>query len=321
MNYSEMKENINILFVGGAKRLSLAERFIDAGKKIGKNINIFSYELTKEVPICSIATVIEGLLFKDPKIIEHLLKTLNDYDIDIVFPNVDPAISILAQLKQQIKEKNKMILVSPKNICDIFFNKKTANKWFVENGINVPENSTNTFPIIAKPIEGSASRGIKIIKNQIDFKQFCNEQKIENYLIQKYIESDQYTVDCYISTQNNKILAVVPRKRLEVIDGEVSKSITVYDQQLIEISKQIIKKANFQGPINIQFLKEKNTQKIYLMEINPRFGGGVINSIEAGVNMPLMVLNDYLQKENQIIENWKPNLLMMRANREVFLCK
>lgn len=316
-----MKENINILFIGGAKRLSLAERFINAGTLLGRKINLFSYELSIDVPICSMAKVIIGLKWKDDRIFEHLSYTIINEKIDIVIPNVDPAISILAELKKNEQLEKTVLLVSEKEICNVFFNKATANEWFKQNSFEVPENNLDNFPLIAKPLTGSASRGILIIRNQDELKKFKETNQIENYLLQRYIDSEEYTVDCYVSYRNKEILAIVPRKRLEVIDGEVSKSITTYDKELIAISKQIIEKGGFVGPLNIQFLKEKSTNKIYVMEINPRFGGGVINSIEAGANMPIMVLNDFLGIENKKVENWRSNLLMMRANREVFVCK
>ena len=55
-----MKENINILFLGGAKRVSLAEKFIQEGKELNKNITIFSYELDDNVPISFVGKIIIG---------------------------------------------------------------------------------------------------------------------------------------------------------------------------------------------------------------------------------------------------------------------
>ena len=43
------KKEINILFLGGAKRVSLARKVIAAGEKLGVRVNIFSYELSPEV--------------------------------------------------------------------------------------------------------------------------------------------------------------------------------------------------------------------------------------------------------------------------------
>ena len=94
---------------------------------------------------------------------------------------------------------------------------------------------------------------------------------------------------------NHKIIGVIPRRRIEVVMGEVIKAITEFDQNIIDISNKILNSGNFIGPITIQFLKDKSTGAVYTMEINPRFGGGVLNSIEAGFNVPLILLKEYLK--------------------------
>jgi len=103
--------------------------------------------------------------------------------------------------------------------------------------------------------------------------------------------------------------------------GEVTKSITEFDQNIMSISERILNSGNFAGPITLQFLREKSTGNVFVMEINPRFGGGVINSIEAGFNIPLILLKEYLNLPVEPIQQWKRNLLMLRTNREIFICK
>jgi carbamoyl-phosphate synthase large subunit len=170
--------------------------------------------------------------------------------------------------------------------------------------------------LIAKPKQGSASQGIMKLESKDEFEDFFSKNDVEKYLVQQFIEGDEFTIDCYIDIYG-EIMSVVPRKRLEIIGGEVSKSITQKEPFMIEVSEQILKKANFRGPITIQFLKD--TEQSYIMEINPRLGGGVITSIEAGADIPLMILKDFLQIKNEKVTDWKANLLMMRANREFFI--
>ena len=53
-----MSKKLNILFLGGGKRTSLAERFLESGRKMNLKVNIFSYEISNEVPINSMAKII-----------------------------------------------------------------------------------------------------------------------------------------------------------------------------------------------------------------------------------------------------------------------
>jgi len=314
-----MSDRINILFLGGAKRYSLAERFIKAGKTIGKAIKIYSYELNNDVPISGIASVIVGLKWDDKNIETHLSNIVEKNKINIILPFLDPAISLAADLK--FKFKNEVFIpVSGRAICDIHYDKVLANDWFKKQKIPVPSTEHNKFPLIAKPRKGSASKGILIINNEKDFKVFKEENSQSKFLIQQFIDATEYSVDAYVDT-SERILGIVPRQRLEISAGEVTKSITERNINIINYSRRILKAGHFKGPVTIQFLLEHSTGKVFVLEINPRFGGGVINSIEAGFNIPLLILNEYLNRENKIIDNWKENLLMMRVHREVFLCK
>ena len=58
------------------------------------------------------------------------------------------------------------------------------------------------------------------------------------------------------------------------------------------------------------------------MEINPRFGGAVLNSIFAGANSPAYLLNEYYKIKNNKNENWTDNFLMLRRFSENYkICK
>ena len=307
-------QKVNILFLGGAKRVSLAERFISAGKKAGLDVSIFSYELDKLVPISAIGEVIIGLKWKDENLYDHLLQIIKEKQINIVLPFVDPATIVVSKLKKLAK--NVFIPVSDEDKCATFFNKKTAQGWFLANNFPVPVYK-NELPAIAKPVTGSASQGIIILKTQAQLDYFNENHQTENYLLQQFIDGEEYTVDCYISKQQ-KILANIPRKRIEITGGEVTKSITENNPEIIDLTKQILQKSGLTGPVNVQFLKEKSTGKLYIMEVNPRFGGGVITSIEAGADMPLMLLQELQGEEPKEVTSWKDKLVMMRANREFF---
>ena len=74
--------DINILFLGGAKRVSLAEHFQISGKKMGFNVNIFSYELQKECPIAAVGKVIIGKRWKDKALAEDMKNVVSKNHIN-----------------------------------------------------------------------------------------------------------------------------------------------------------------------------------------------------------------------------------------------
>ena len=307
---------INILFLGGAKRVSLAEHFIKAGERLGQKVNIFSYELQKECPIAAVGTVIIGKRWNDESLAEDLIDAVTDNHINIILPFVDPAVEIAAIEKDILP--NLFIPVSNHEICSVMFDKKKSERWFIDNGIAIPNSYQPTdeldFPVIIKPRRGSASKGIEVINTVEEWKKV---QHPDDYVIQHFIEDKtEYTVDCYVS-QNGKIISVVPRERLVVAGGEVMNSKTLKDEQLDRESRKILKAGNFRGPNTIQFIRDNKTGETFVMEINPRLGGGVITSIEAGADIPTYILKEYMGEAITPCTNWKANTLMTRYTKEV----
>ena len=306
----------NVLFLGGAKRVSLAEHLIKAGKKLDLDISIFSYELDEKVPLASVGTILKGKKWSDANLFSDLHEQINKNNISIVLPFVDPAIEVAEFLKEG--NPDLFIPTCGRDICTIMFDKVLSEKWFIEKGLPIPPSYSKEdqlhFPVIVKPRRGSASKGILVINDAEQWDKLCNK---EEYVIQQYIEKrEEYTVDCYVSTEG-KIISIVPRIRLQVAGGEVMNSETRKDEELISISEKVLQSGNFRGPVTIQYLRDKETKATYIMEINPRLGGGVITSIEAGADITEFILRDYLGEELDACEDWKDRTLMTRYFKEV----
>lgn len=305
---------INILFLGGAKRVSLAEKFIQAGLERNCQVHIYSYELDVHVPVASVGTVLKGLKWNSPDLYTDLSSVIKSNQIHTVLPFVDAAIAVTSKLA--LLHPELYIPVSDLEIADVMFDKLTANTWFIDHQLPVPAQK-ESFPLIAKPRKGSASKGISILYDQDDADYFNRKNNRNDFLIQEFIPGIEYTVDCYISRTGNRI-SVVPRMRAEVTSGEATKTITVKDEQIIHLSEEILNKGKFRGPVTIQFIRNAETSETYIMEINPRFGGGVLASIEAGANSAQVLIDELLGLPVSVNTSWKENIIMTRSFRETY---
>ena len=102
--YFRSRRNINILFLGGAKRVSMAEQLIKAGAGFGIEVKIFSHELSPCEPIASIGTIITGSKYLSPEIDTELDEIIANHDIHILLPFIDPAIEVAARCKERHPE-------------------------------------------------------------------------------------------------------------------------------------------------------------------------------------------------------------------------
>jgi biotin carboxylase len=74
-------------------------------------------------------------------------------------------------------------------------------------------------------------------------------------------------------------------------------------------------KANLRGAITVQFIWSEAEKAYLVMEVNLRFGGGVLTTILAGIPWPEILLRDYLGID-QGTYDYDHDFLMVRSFRE-----
>lgn len=304
-----------VLMLGGARRVSMAELLIKSAARLGHELVILSYELTKHVPIAAVAEVITGLKWSDPGVVDNIVKICREKEVNIILPFVDGAIEIASQCALQLP--GVFVPVSEPEVAATMFDKVSAAKAFKDAGIPIPATYsalTASIPAIAKPRHGSASRGIKVFYNIDDL---MHLQNIGDYLIQEYIENrTEYTVDCYVSREG-EVLCTVPRVREEVMGGEVTRTRTRHNEELERMCREAIKAFRLRGPVTLQFIHDLTRDRFLLMEINPRLGGGVICSIYAGAPIADYILQESMGVPLTPCDDWTDNTQMTRYWKEV----
>lgn len=305
---------LTLLMLGGARRVSMAELLIRSGQRLGFEVKILSYELDEQVPIATVGKVITGLKWSDPGVVDDILRIVIEHEVKIILPFVDGSISIAARCKEKMPDL--FVPVSDPDTAILMFDKILAAKAFKEAAIPIPTTYKiidAEMPVIAKPRFGSASKGIHVFHDIDDLMHLTD---ISDYLLQEYIEKKkEYTVDCYVSG-DGEILVTVPRERLEIMGGEVTRSITRRIPQLEEMSRDIISKFKLRGPVTLQFLYDISYNRFLLMEVNPRLGGGVICSIYAGAPIPDYILSEALGIPVRPCIDWADRTLMARYQKE-----
>jgi carbamoyl-phosphate synthase large subunit len=139
----------------------------------------------------------------------------------------------------------------------------------------------------------------------------------QDMIVQQFISGIEYTVDV-LADFAGQVLAVVPRERLEVRSGEVSKGKTVDRPDIMEQAVAIVEKLGAIGPLTLQCMDTGS--EIYWIEMNPRFGGGVPLAIQAGVDYPYILYQLVQgQKVQPCIGQYKKNLVMLRYDQAVYV--
>lgn len=311
---------MNILFSAGGRRVEIIEIFI----KELPNDKIFVADIVNSAPSLYIAD--EHFIipkFTDKNCLKKVLNICENNNIDIIIPLIDPEVDFYSENYNTFLRKNVCLMLSGKNTVAIARNKWNTFNYFKDNDIPVADtfinkNDVSDFPVIAKPVHGSAGKGIFYVDNREEL--YNNRSIGKDYVYQKFISGDEITVDI-IGDGKGNLVAVSQRKRLKVREGEVERGVTVFYSDIDFYVRKIVSLLKPFGLINIQLYKDNN-DKLYFQEINLRLGGGVPLTYNAGINIPVLLkelaIGEYIYCETIKAEN---NLYMFRYDQAIYLKK
>lgn len=312
-----------VLFTAIGRRVELMKAFKTSYKTQALTSRILG---TDAEPSFAPASYFVDKCFKVPKVddksyVDSLLAICRAEKVDLLVPLFEPEFSLLDTKRHEFNKLNTLLLLSSSQVLETCREKLQTYGFFSSHGIKTPKTWNPTdlpadiaFPVFVKPRIGMGSRG----SQRIDmFRQLevVLQQKAD-LLVQEFIPGKEYTLDI-LADLEGQVLSVVPRERLEVRAGEVSKSRTVYRRDLIEQGKNIVEKLGAIGPVTVQCID--NGKDVYWLEVNPRFGGGVPLAIQAGVDYPVLLYKMFRkQKIQPILGQYDHDLTMLRYDQAVY---
>ena len=259
----------------------------------------------------------------DPMYINALFELCIEYSVGLVVPTIDTELLVLAANKQKFADAGIVLAVSDLEMVVRCRDKRNTNQLFEEFGIQFPkpiDKNNPVFPVFIKPYDGSLSKDILLIRDQMAW----NESFLENekLMFMEYLNPQDYqefTVDAYFD--NSGILkGLVPRRRIEVRGGEISKGRTEKGALYETLVSKFREMKGARSCLTMQFFEHKTSGRVVGIEINPRFGGGFPLSYEAKANYPNMLIREYLLNEPlDFLDNWIDGLVMLRYDAEIIL--
>ncbi len=315
----------NILITSGGRRVSLVKAFINELKLIEPESSVFVADYS---PNLSAAAQVADKAFKICKIedecyIDSLYNLCVKNDIKLIIPTLDTELLKLAESKKRFLTANIQIVISSKKLIKRSLNKLKTHELFEELGIATAKvYSKNNFelPIFIKPINGSNSNNNHIIKSKDEIsKLFLDDKSLAFFEYLDHDFYDEYTCDLYYN-KLGELKCVIPRKRIEIRAGEISKGVTIKKEVKSLINKTLSSLEGARGCVTLQLFLHKASKEIKGIEINPRFGGGFPLSYLAGGNYPKWIIQEYLfNKEISYFDDWEENLLMLRYDSEILI--
>lgn len=317
---------MNILISSVGRRVSLVRIFKQELLKVYPKGKVFAVDMQPE--LSSACQVADGSFevphVADPTYFEALLAICRSNKITLIIPTIDTELLLLAKNEKVFLDYGIIPVVSTPYFIEKCRDKRKIHSFLVENEIDVAKEFSKdnyTFPFFIKPYDGSRSVDTYLISKQEDLTDYHLTN--DKLMFLEYLDHDfyeEYTCDLYYN-KNHELKCIVPRKRIEIRDGEVNKGKTEKNSLVPYIKEHLSYINGARGCLTAQFFKHKENGRIVGIEVNPRFGGGFPLTYLSGANYVKWIIDEYLfgKEIEESFTCWESNLLMLRYDDEVLV--
>lgn len=317
---------MNILITSAGRRVSLVRAFQKELKKIYPEAKIIAADANPKLSAACYAAddFFEVPRLDNPNYINALIVKCKEYGVGLIIPTIDTELLLLAKNRDFLEKNGVQPVIASVSFIEKCRDKRVIHDFFESHNVAIAKEYSKdnyTLPLFIKPIDGSRSVDTFLIRTKEDLTEyhFSNEK----LMFLEYIDHavyDEFTCDLYYG-KDHKLKCAVPRKRIEVRDGEVNKALTANNALVAYIRKNLNYVDGAEGCLTAQFFMHVSEPKIYGIEINPRFGGGYPLSYKAGANFPGWIISEYLLGEEieDKFDCWEDNLLMIRYDDEILV--
>lgn len=289
---------MNILFTCAGRRNYLLKYFKDS---LGDNGKIIAADMQYSAPAmieADIAIIVPPVYAEG--YIDRILEICKEHNVKALVSLNDLELPILAAKRSSFEELGVKLLVSSENAIDICFDKWETANWAQSIGLKIPQtflsvadakaalaNNHVKFPLVVKPRWGSASIGIefpesveeleiayRLLDMRLSRTMLAEISKTDiNHaiIIQEKIIGTEYGVDILNNFEGSPVQVYV-KEKLAMRAGETDKSVLRNVPELEEIGFRIGK--NLKHIANLDCDVFEKDGQFYLLEMNPRFGGG-----------------------------------------------
>ena len=325
---------MNILLTSVGRRTYLIEYFKEAMHGIGKvyaSNSEYTYTLSHADEY-----VITPIIY-DETYVSFLIDYCKKNDIIAIISLFDIDLYVLSKNKKEFEKNGIFVVVADEHAIEICNDKWKTFEFLKENNILCPKTYKSleetkcalserelNYPIIIKPRWGMGSIGIfiaedeeeldlftKKIRKQIfnSYLKYESSQNIEEcILFQEKIDGIEYGLEVFNDFSSN-LVSVVAKQKVAMRAGETDVAKTVDTAEYEYIAEKLSKELKHIGDLDVDVFKTAD-DKIFVLELNCRFGGQYPFSHLAGVNYPKQIVKWLLGEETDCsLLNAKINVL------------
>ena len=306
---------MNVLITCAGRRNYLVEYFKTALDHSGL---VFAADASAHAP--ALYSADRSLLtpsVHEPDHLEALLDVCRRNEIELLVSVNDLELPRLAASSSLFAEAGTHVLVSDPSAVEICADKLKTGDFLEAHGFDYPRTAATAaaaqqlletggllFPLVVKPRFGSASLAVEIVGNESELaaalaladsrvrrsplSQMAIPDSESAILVQEFVPGDEYGLDV-LNDLDGRYVATAVKKKLLMRAGETDRAVTVRDGRLEDLGASLGRAVRHVGVLDCDVIVYG--ERLAVIDMNPRFGGGYPFSHAAGVDMPAAVLS------------------------------
>ena len=321
--------SLRVLISAAGRRVALLRLFKDEVRRLGLDGQVLAADAS---PLAAAMHDADAHFLvppcgDGPAFVSTLLELCEEHKIGLVIPTIDPELPLYADQRRRFEAIGVTIAVSALETVAIGHDKQRTHEWLVSQGFPTIRQATVAsivaspddwrWPLIVKPRRGSASIGVQRVASASELSAAARDGE---FVVQEVARGNEHTVDVLVQ-RDGQCVCAVPRRRLEVRAGEVSKAVTVRDAAIEKIATDVAQRLpGAYGVLNLQLFHDPSSGDIRVIEINARFGGGYPLAHRAGAPMVRWLLEEVAGMPSSATNrDWQPGVVMLRFDDAVFV--
>jgi len=244
----------------------------------------------------------------EPGFDEAFVELVRSHDVQLVFPTHDTVAEYLAPRASGFGIQ----LVNGDPITSSTARRKSATYHLFSDCPWTPDvfsdldDTPPSFPIVVKPDRGQGGQGVTLVHNRQEA--FAAAQSIVDPLFVEYLPGKELTVDCF-TDRFRRLVWIGPRTRERVRAGISMRSARVeVDDRLRDMAQTINTRLTLRGPWFFQ-VKQDAKGQWKLLEVACRVAGSMVFQRARGINLPLMAVHDFMERDLLPLANPFINLI------------
>jgi carbamoyl-phosphate synthase large subunit len=315
-------KKVNVLITAASRRVPLVRAFRNAVQKFGHG-RVVTTDMNPMSPALYFGHKHYIVPLTTDKHYVPILESICDAeDINLIIPTIDDELPIFGRSLARFEQAGIKVAASSERTSNICNDKYQTYLFCLANGIKAPvtrlastvDFSRVRYPVYVKPRFGRGSVNVFLVNNEAQLRAFL--EYVPDAIVQDQLQGTEFTVDV-LCDFNGKVISLVPRERLVIRAGVSDKGITRRHIDVMAFAKDTAEKLEIVGSANIQC--KWDGHEVRLIEVNPRFSGGIPLTIAAGADIPgwLVQIAGGVHVPTQIGQ-FRDGLAMMSFEESIF---